>query len=620
MEASMRVPKITGQTCLRIAAFVVVLGFGIFVAGTATWADPPPKPAYYDSGTAASSPAGGRPPVPAASASGVIPPPPKADSSAPLPDPANEAWLLPRFERPAAGTGPINPWITPTGAPPPTPLNPPQPMAPGSTPIPLVGGPTTLPLDCPPNLSGEPNRVPIDLPYALRLANAANPTIAIARTRIEEAYARQQQANVLWVPDFWLGGNPEGPFFLPMYSHHDGNIQNTDGSIINVTKSNFSLMAGASLNFNLGDAFFAPRVARQATAAASFRAVATTSDIQLNVALAYLDLLRAYGALAINAETISKAKQMYNFALQAERSGLGKTTADANRARVELELRKQERLDLEGQAALASAQLAQLLVLDSAVDLLPADRAVLPISLVNTNVRIDELVAVGLLNRPELAESRALVQQALTEWRANRYRPLIPTLQLFYYGASFQGGSPGLGNTGGRDEFVAQAAWELKNGGLGDLFRAKESRIRYNGATLHVIEVQAQVGAEVAAAAKLAQARQRSLVAAQEAVRQAEEMWARLSRAAFGFGTGPAARFDPLEALVAEQQLNEARFSYLNAVIDYNRFQFRLFWAMGSPAMEALPVAVPLAVQMPVVPSHAQQEGRDLGQGGSAPR
>src|SRR5947207_599443 len=40
--------------------------------------------------------------------------------------------------------------------------------------------------------------LPIDLPNALRLANAANPTVLLARARVEEAYARVQQARVAW--------------------------------------------------------------------------------------------------------------------------------------------------------------------------------------------------------------------------------------------------------------------------------------------------------------------------------------------------------------------------------------------------------------------------------------
>jgi outer membrane protein TolC len=442
----------------------------------------------------------------------------------------------------------------------------------------------------------------IDLPNALRMANASNPTIGIARARVDEAYARQQQAAVLWVPDAFVGGNPAAPTFLPTFYHHDGNIQNARGEVFTTVKSNFALETGVSLNLSLAEAIFAPRITRQATAAAAARARTVTDDVQLDVALTYLDLLQTFGALSINAETLSMAEEMLRFAESADRSGLGKTTADANRARTEVETRRRERIDLEGQAATTSARLAQLLLLNPTVDLVPADRAVVPIALVNLDVGLDELIATSLLNRPELAESRALVRLALEEWRSNRFRPLIPTLQVFYYTASFQGGDPGFHNTAYRDDLMAQAGWQLRNGGLGDIFRSRESRARYNEANFRVLEVQAQVSAEVTAAAKLTMARARSLRSAQEAVRQAETMWERLSKAAFGLAGG-VRRYDPLEALIAEQQLHSARLQYLNEVISYNQNQFRLFWAMGQPPLCALPAATQVPVQTPVVPA-----------------
>src|SRR5579884_1892792 len=41
----------------------------------------------------------------------------------------------------------------------------------------------------------------IDLPTALRVANASNPTVALARLRVDEAYARLTQAELLWLPN-----------------------------------------------------------------------------------------------------------------------------------------------------------------------------------------------------------------------------------------------------------------------------------------------------------------------------------------------------------------------------------------------------------------------------------
>jgi outer membrane protein TolC len=485
-------------------------------------------------------------------------------------------------------------------------------QAPATLPTPnrLEANPAPAPLAVPKTEGGPEHPLPIDLPYALRLVNASNPTIAIAQERINEAYARLRQAQVLWLPNLWVGGNPDNVSFLPMFYHHDGNIQSSRGEVFPVTKNNFAFPFGTSLNFQVGDALFGPRIRRNLVAAEAARARVVVNNVQLDVALTYLDLLRGYAALAVNAETLKKAEQMQSYAVAAERQGLGKTTADAPRAETEVRLRREERFQFIGQAASVSARLAQLLLLEPTADLVPTDGAVLPIELVPGTIPIEELVATGLMNRPELAESRSLVEASLARWRQSRTRPLLPTLSVVYYGADFAGGSDlftgstGLSHWGGRDDFMAQASWELKNLGFGDLARSREARSQYSQARFRVAEVQAQVAAEVSAAAKIVRARLQALKSAEDAVRHAEEMWARLLKAAFGLAV-EARKYDPLEPLIAEQQLNEARMRYLDAVIGYNRDEFRLYWAMGQPPESALSKSNPQPVETPVLPSQS---------------
>jgi outer membrane protein TolC len=491
-----------------------------------------------------------------------------------------------------------------TAAPPPAP-----PPAAGLVP------PLTPPAGCPPGKEAPPSvhtpnaavnpterLLPIDLPYALRLVNAANPTIAIARERVAEAYAVLGQAKVLWVPDLWVGGNPYAPTFLPTFFHHNGTIQNSQGIAFKAVDRNaFFLPVGSALSYSLADAVFAPRIARQGAAAAEARARAVRNDLQLEVALAYLELLRAYGALSINYEALQKAKEMLRAATSAVKQGLGKTAADADRARTEVSVLEQRRLVLQEDAARASAALAQLLLLDSSADLLPADQTVVPIALVPTGGAIDELTAVALLNRPELAESRALIAAALARWRQAKYRPLIPTLQAFTYYGSYVAGNPTLATAGGRTDVIAQASWELKNFGLGDLYAARERRAQYNVANLHAVEVQARIAAEVAVAVKVVRQREKAVREAQVAVRNAEEMWRKLEAVAFGIGL-PARQYDPLEPLLAERALLEARLLYLENVIEYNRNQFRLYWALGQPPECSLPQAKEQPVETPVMP------------------
>jgi outer membrane protein TolC len=501
---------------------------------------------------------------------------------------------------PASADPKTAPAISTSIAPPPLPspaYTPPSDSLPGGLPLPASVHAA--------NAAVNPTEklVPIDLPSALALVNAANPTIALARERVAEAYAVLSQAKVLWVPNLWLGGNPYAPTFLPTFYHHNGTIQSSQGNVFTtVDKNAFFLPVGSALSVSFADAIFAPRIARRAAAAAEANARAVSNDMQLEVALAYLELLRAYGGLAINHEAIQKAEQMFKAAQSASRSGLGKTGADPDRARTEVEVLRQRRLVLQEDAARAGARLAELLLLDPSADLLPADQTVVPIALAPTDGPIDDLIAVALMNRPELAESRALIAAALARWRQAKYRPLIPTLQAFSYYGSYIAGHPTLDTAGGRTDVTAQLSWELRNLGFGDLYAARERRAQYNQANFQAVQVQSRVGAEVSAAVKIVRQRERALREAQIAVRSAEEMWRILEKAAFGI-SGPARQYDPLEPLLAERALLEARTLYLEHVIEYNRNQFRLYWALGQPPACALPQAKTQPLGVPVMPA-----------------
>jgi outer membrane protein TolC len=456
------------------------------------------------------------------------------------------------------------------------------------TPIPASANST------PSQITGDVEVMPIDLLAALRLANSANPTIEVARARVQAAYFRQREAEASWLPNLQAG---------PAYNRHDGTIQNSAGLVFPTSKWNFFIGGGFVADVPLNDAIFLPLVARRLTQAEAAHAQATTNDIQLDVALTYLDLLQVYGELAVNAEALAYAEEMLRFAEAGRQAQMGKTPADVTRARTEVNLRREERIDLEGRAAEVSARLAQLLLLRPTVDLRPAEPTIIPIALVATDGSIEDLVAIGLMNRPELAQSRALVGAALARWRQARAGPLLPRLQISYLAGDFGGGqNDSTILFGGRGDGTAQALWELHNLGAGDVARARERRSEYREANFHVVEIEAQVAAEVTAAAKVSRAREQALASAQIAVQQAEETWRRLYEAAFGMG-GRDRRYDPLEPLIAEQQVAEARNRYVAEIVGYNKAQFRLYTYMGQPPLSALPQAVPQPVEVSAQPS-----------------
>ncbi|MCI0351026.1 MAG: hypothetical protein L0Z53_16495, partial [Acidobacteriales bacterium] len=73
---------------------------------------------------------------------------------------------------------------------------------------------------------GPPEKYPagknflIDLPTALRLANAQNPHVQFMRERIQASQAALDQTRVLWLPSVSIGAS---------WVRHDGQIQDTRG-------------------------------------------------------------------------------------------------------------------------------------------------------------------------------------------------------------------------------------------------------------------------------------------------------------------------------------------------------------------------------------------------------
>src|SRR5262245_58425987 len=290
--------------------------------------------------------------------------------------------------------------------------------------LPTADPPLPAPKEAPATVEPLPaNALPIDLPTALRLANAASPTIAIAQARVREALARVDQADALKLPTLSVGG---------IYDRHDGIDQNRNGSLLTVSRQSMFAGGGASLRVDLGDAYFQPLVARRLAAAEAANAQAATNNALYGVASAYFDLLQAHAQLKLNADLTALDQQILTAAKSGEKQGLLKSASDVPRAETELSLRKVERQELEGRAAAASARLVRLLVLDPTVTLVPADAAVVPIDLFPPDTAVPQLVELAVRARPELAAALAQIEAADLQSRQARYAPLIPRLQANY--------------------------------------------------------------------------------------------------------------------------------------------------------------------------------------------
>lgn len=451
------------------------------------------------------------------------------------------------------------------------------------------------PGDAQPFVATNPARraTAIDLPTALRLVDANSPVVALARVRVDEAYLRQKQAALLWLPDL-RGG--------PTYDRDDGRDQQSSGSIFQVSKQSLFVGGGAVLDWDTAEILFGRLAAAQLTEAAEANARIATSDVQLEVAMAYLDLLQAYGEFAIFSDAAADALALLRTAEATARADGGKTAADIYRARTELDLRRGRQYQLQAQIEVISARLNRLLLLPPTVVLKPNEPQVFPVALVPQLENLNALVSIGLSNRPEVQQSRALIAAATTRYRESRFGPFIPHIAVAYDGGTFGGGpNDRFGDFGAHGEGTAGAYWELKNLGASDVVQARVREVQVTEASLNLADVQSRVAEDVTAAARNAEADAGSIQFAEQAVIQALETWNRLRIAPAG---APEAvrQFDPLQPLIALRDLADARRAYLSSVIDFNKSQFRLYWAMGRPPLCALPEMRAQPVKTPVVP------------------
>jgi outer membrane protein TolC len=434
---------------------------------------------------------------------------------------------------------------------------------------------------------------PIDLPTALRLADAGNLQVAFAREQVNQALARVDQANALWLPSVRGGTN---------YDRHEGAIQQVQGTQIINSRGAFYAGLGAGgygaasptipglyANFSLADAFFQPLAARQFAGARGQAARAATNDTLLQVSLTYFELLRGVEDIAISQATHQDAQYLAEVTGAYADTGQG-LRADANRARAELAIRINDIRRSQEAQRVASARLAQLLRLDPLVVLQPADPMIVPIEVVEHNVPTKELVIRGLAQRPELAESRLLVEEAVVRLRRERMSVLLPSIVM---GASYGGMGSGinaqLAPFQDRLDVDAIAYWEMRNFGFGEAAarRGAESTVRAN--QVKQMALMDQVAREVVEAHTQVQARKDQMATARMGIEAA------LASQQQNIERIEQAKGLPIEVLQSIQTLAQARREYLRTVIDYNVAQFTLYRALGWPVKS--PVEVPVRLQ-----------------------
>jgi outer membrane protein TolC len=416
----------------------------------------------------------------------------------------------------------------------------------------------------------------------------------IARQRVVEAAALRQLAAVQILPSINYGAN---------YDNHTGNLQQSNGNILSVNRSAVYVGSGTGavaagtvavpgvlLEGNIAVGVFGWLMARQQVAYRDFSSVAVRNQAFLQTTLAYSELLRAEGRRAIAIQVRDEAKRVADLTASYAQAGQGRE-ADAHRALTELEARENDIQSAEGAVLTSSAQLCYVLNLDPSIRLHPTDAWVVPHPIVPDPTQVSELIALGLLQRPELKAQHAAIRQAFLALEGARVLPFSPTILVGFSSGGYGGGSnlvnPVFGGFGGRSDFDVYSYWTLQNLGVGNLSLINLAKARLGVVRYEQIAVLDQVRAEVAEAYAKTHARYAQIGTAERGVRSGTKGF-REDLIRIQNTVAPA-----IETIDSLRLLARARYSYLDSIINYDRAQFELYVALGQPPADALARPVP---------------------------
>ncbi len=504
----------------------------------------------------------------------------------------------------------------PVALPPPRPFQPPAAGDPVSAPA-IAPAPSTAqtpaitPLTSPEfgstfNLKPAPLeptdvRFPINLATALRLSDARPLVVAAAQASAWVAEAQLTRAKVIWIPTLNIGFD---------YTRHDGGGPDFNKGIMTAPSVNFFYGGGGLTgNIPVTDAIFQPLAARQVLNATHWNIQAAKNDALMMTADSYFNVHQYRGTYAGALYCVQRGHDLVERVLSLSKDLV--PTVEVDRARNMV-------ADLEQQATSAreawrvhSANLTQVLRLDPRAVVVPLEHDHLQITLIDPARTLDDLIPVGLTNRPELASNQAMVQAVAARIRAERGRMLLPSMllngfqtpmELLQAGIFGMGSNSSMNQWTGRMDVSVQPLWQYEGMGIGNLARIKEQRGLQSQAIIELFKTQDMVAADLTRA----QARLQSATAR---VSQADRA---LRTAIITFngnfeGLRHTTRFGgvlnlvnrPQEVVFALQLLKLAFDDYFKTVAEYNRAQFEMFHALGYPARE-IAVLKPTGEILPV--------------------
>jgi outer membrane protein TolC len=494
--------------------------------------------------------------------------------------------------------------------------------------LPPTPGGEVLDLKPPPLEPGD-LRFPINLATALRLADARPIIVSTAGASVWVAEAKLQKAAVLWLPSLNLGGD---------YIRHDGygpdlnrgvNIpqgenafgQNSPGSLGKPLNQNINYFYGGggftylpqgdcyfyqpmpgepllpSPQFQyISDMIFQPLHERQMLNSARWDVQASKNDALYMTAAAYFNVHKFRGQYAVTIDAVQRGRKLVQDIDELSRDLV--PAVEVDRARNLLADLEQQAVTARQMWRMASADLTRILRLDPRAVVEPLENDHLQVTLIDPDRKLDDLIPIALINRPELASHQALIQAMLVSIRQEKLRPILGSALINGFQTPYElieVGGYGVGSGGklnlwsGRDDVSPQFLMMFDGLGLRNLAWVKQMRGMSSQAIVQLFQTQDGIAADVTRTQADLQSAAARIVQAEREVRAALINYngnvdgLKQTRR---FGNVLIQVFRPQEVVFALQLLMRAYDNYITTVAQYNTAQFAMYHALGYPARD----------------------------------
>jgi outer membrane protein TolC len=418
--------------------------------------------------------------------------------------------------------------------------------------------------------AGKP--IPICFDTVFRLAQDQNGQIRLARMRLEDAETDQVWASKHWMPDLSIG---MGAW------RHDGGIQDFYGNLI---KSDYtSALAGVEITgkYDWKEILLRRVEAERRVWQQRADVSKLSSENLLDATTAYVDLLSARTGVVVSIDTEIRLRDLLEQtrALAKVDEGLRVEVV-----RIETELMAQTVLTVKLREASkgSAAKLAYLLGLDPCCEFVVADKALVPIAIIDAKQPVQQLVEQALTKGPGVRELEGLLR-VVEELRNSNYglTHWMPSIEV----SAVEGGYGAGPNTSldwtNRFDLGLKLKWSLNEFAAS---KQKRQQAERNIEQVHLSyqDLRSKLTLGVQEARDAIQSGQEQIGLAEKHIRYAEESHrlsdTRLKQNIKGRSSS--------EVLLALRALGGAKLEYLQAVRDFDKAQLRLFVLVGATEVD----------------------------------